>query len=195
MFCQKCGREIPDGSEFCGKCGTKAGESGASRVVYVVKETRKHDTPILEPKERARIIAAAILYLFTGVPIIASLITFASGLHDSAALLTPASAEYSFLTFLKIIVIIIGIIGGSVFRIFLAVCVMLGKAWSLKVLRVFVIVDIILGGWSLIQALGNHESTALVFVIALVVDAVMIHFINDGLLSISDAVQRHRNNR
>lgn len=24
MFCQKCGKEIPDGSEFCGECGTKA---------------------------------------------------------------------------------------------------------------------------------------------------------------------------
>lgn len=25
MFCQKCGKEIPDGSAFCGECGTKAG--------------------------------------------------------------------------------------------------------------------------------------------------------------------------
>lgn len=25
MFCQKCGKEIPDGAAFCGECGTKAG--------------------------------------------------------------------------------------------------------------------------------------------------------------------------
>lgn len=28
MFCQKCGKEIPDGSAFCRECGTRAGEDG-----------------------------------------------------------------------------------------------------------------------------------------------------------------------
>ncbi len=28
MFCQKCWKEIPDGSAFCGECGARAGEDG-----------------------------------------------------------------------------------------------------------------------------------------------------------------------
>ena len=54
MYCQKCGKQIADGSVFCQHCGAQIGNvvsDNFSNQNYNVQHTEKHEEPIKNKEE------------------------------------------------------------------------------------------------------------------------------------------------
>ena len=71
MFCGKCGANVPDGYEFCMKCGTKIdisqAESTASAVVETKPEKKGINKKVLIPVVAAIVIVLAVVAILFGM--------------------------------------------------------------------------------------------------------------------------------
>ncbi|MDE7289277.1 MAG: zinc ribbon domain-containing protein [Oscillospiraceae bacterium] len=72
MFCANCGKDIPDGHDFCGNCGAPAGQALPKQAVNTVTYASGTAAKKTNSKFSIGIIAAIII-------IIAALIIFANG--------------------------------------------------------------------------------------------------------------------
>lgn len=71
MYCNKCGKKIPDGSQFCPACGAKAvtdsdisQDSGPSPQENPAQENPTQENPVSSPKDKRKktaVIAAVVL--------------------------------------------------------------------------------------------------------------------------------------
>ena len=64
MYCMKCGSEIPDGSEFCSKCGNPVSPSASQNNTYANPQPYAYQYQ--RPLKSAGL-AAVLSFLFTGL--------------------------------------------------------------------------------------------------------------------------------
>lgn len=175
MFCQKCGKEIPDGSAFCANCGTRAGESGTPQVAYIVKEAKPK--PILTSGEKALITVIGILQIVWFSFWLLLL------LFGGSTASTAFGYDMRVIQALQSIVLLEILFFGAF--IFFGVMVLLKKRWALIIFDVMQILGMVLS--VILILFGN-----LLSIIELIVHIVMVILIHKCTRALSREVQEAR---
>ncbi|MCM1333579.1 MAG: zinc ribbon domain-containing protein [Bacteroides sp.] len=175
MFCQKCGKEIPDGSAFCANCGTRAGESGTPQVTYIVKEAKPK--PILTGGEKALITVIGILKIVRfSLMMILFLI---GGTTASSVLGYDIRVIQALQSIMLLVILFLGVF------IFFGVMVLLKKRWALIIFDVVQILGMVI---SVILILTGN----LLSVVDLIIHIVMVILIHKSIKALSWEVQEAR---
>lgn len=175
MFCRKCGSAIPDGSVFCGECGTKVGESGTPQVTYIVKEAKPK--PILTSGENVLINVIGVLQIIKFSFCV--ILYWIGGSTVSSALGYNMQIIQAFRSVLLLVILFF-----SAF-VFFGVMVLFKKKWALIIFDIVQILGIVISFNSMIS--GNVLS-----VIDLIIKVVMVVLLHKCIKALSREVQEAR---
>lgn len=180
MFCQKCGREIPDGSAFCGECGTKAGESGMPQVTYIAKEAKPK--PILTSGENVLIKVIGILKIIRFSLSLLIILAVGAAWNPIQGGYVPQYYAQALAVVQSVLFLFILLMGAFIFFGAMVLC---RKRWALIIFDVFQILGAVI---SLILILmGNYLST-----IELIINIVMVVFLHKCIKALSWETQEAR---
>lgn len=205
MFCQKCGKEIHEGAQFCEACGNRVnntpdrsnvGDSDTASPYFMAAgkslfQTKNGD--LLESSERGFILAAGILYMVFGI---FSYILSMSSVKETIESLPREVRE------LMNASILVGTVIGIGINLFLGIMTISYKRWALLVLRVLLILGIISSAFSLLASLsGEYQQAAgmagaamsgVLAFFQLIINIVQLCFVNIGIKALSYDVQNWR---
>lgn len=184
-----CGKHNPVETEICAVCGRTVFQSReenqrdlADEYQAIVEESGSFyravtGAPVLEKRELYSILAAAVLFMLSGVSTVFSV---------NAAFESQGIAPWSW---------VLSPIGGGVFLgaaviVFIGIMVILKRQWAFRVLQVLMILGFVVNGLAFIGALPGLS--ALIYLGTVAYDVVTFLLINEGSSAMSEMVQSSR---
>ena len=99
MFCQSCGKEIPEGASFCGECGAPVGAKAESAVATAVAQAAQ------KPKRKMNIIG-----LIAGIAVALSTFMPLYSVNVFGTKVTSSATQDSTITIIFLVIAALGIV-------------------------------------------------------------------------------------
>ncbi|MCM1333999.1 MAG: hypothetical protein NC084_07265 [Bacteroides sp.] len=184
-----CGKHNPIETEICSECGKTVFQSREENQRALAEEYRSiaaesgsfyrsvTGAPVLEKRELYSILAAAILFMLSGLSSVFSVNAAfeAQGIAPWSWLLSPIG---------------VGVLLGAAVIVFIGIMVILKRQWAFRVLQVLMILGFVVNGLAFIGALPGLS--ALTYLGMVAYDVITFLLINEGSSAMSEMVQSSR---